>query len=664
MCLDIGKSFLCYIREKYRERSAAEYCCKMVMNKKDLLYVIKPFEQNESSLREILGKHPEVQFVSLMGVDFAGNDTDEKIPIKIFLKDMEDFLEGSAAQTDGSSVVLTGIATLNDARVDMVVDKTVNWFVDYNYEHFDENGCMIGTLRIPCYLLHNGEFVDSRSILKRTLDYVKAELKALFDKYPVIPGLEHVDPAQIEDFVFTSATELEFWVKTPSEEAALEALSSSQIMQEQYWQRLRGNVRTAVEQCIEMLDFYGLEPEMGHKECGGVKGQIDGSGHMTHVMEQLEIDWKFASGVQTGDNELLARIIVKEIFRLNGLDVSFQAKPIPGVAGSGEHTHVGMAVKMKNGKLVNLFAPKDMKEDFLSAVGYGSIMGLLKNYEVVNPFISCTMDSLNRLKPGFEAPICIVTSLGLSPENPSRNRTILAGLIRDLNSPMATRIEMRSPNPYTNTYIAIAAFYLSCLDGIKACVESGKSLKELEAEISKEAGVESFYLEKDRQYRTELDVFEDFTAEERNRLFGEPPATVWENLSAFDKYPEKVKVLTAGGILKPEYIESFRQGAMIRWTTEMSSRLLPESHAALVAMKRLHNPETCTDCDLAMWRKIQGLRFKLAKDTFEEKSLFSRIRAALASHDYDTASKLKTELGDIMMELKGLYNEYKQNMID
>ena len=63
----------------------------------------------------------------------------------------------------------------------------------------------------------------------------------------------------------------------------------------------------------------------------------------------------------------------------------------------------------------------------------------LKNYEVINPFVSATNDSLNRLKPGFEAPVCIVTSLGHKPEVPSRNRTILAGLIRDVNNPKATR---------------------------------------------------------------------------------------------------------------------------------------------------------------------------------------------------------------------------------
>lgn len=635
------------------------------MYKKDLLYVIKPEEQNEEKLQQLLNMHPEIKFVSLMGVDFAGNDTDEKIPMKIFLEDINSFLTGSAAQTDGSSVVLTGIATLNNARVDMKVDKTVNWFVDYNYEHFDtETGRMIGTLRIPCYLVHNGQDVDSRSILNNTLHYVENELMELFRKHPVIPGLEHVNHDEIEKIIFTSATELEFWVKSPREDAPIEALSSSQMMQEQYWQRCRGNVRTALEQTVETLDLYGLEPEMGHKECGGIKGQIDGEGHMTHVMEQLEVDWKFSTGVQTADNELLARILVKEVFRMNGLEVSFQAKPIPGVAGSGEHVHVGIAAKMKNGKIINLFSPKDMREDFLSAIGYGALMGLLKNYEVTNPFISCTIDSLNRLKPGFEAPVCIVTSLGLSPDNPSRNRTILAGLIRDLDNDKATRIEMRSPNPYTNTYIAIAAFYLCCLDGIKACVESGLDLKALEHEISKEAGEEGFYLEKERQYRTEEDVFEDFTAEERAKLFGEPPATVWENLCAFSRYPEKVAVLTAGNILRPEYIESFKQGAIIRWKTELLARLIPENYQAVVDMKRLHQPDTCTDCDLAMWHKIQTLRSRLAKDSFVEKGIFSRIRLAVADGDYDTVSALKVEMSKTMEELQILYHDYKQNIID
>ena len=631
----------------------------------DMLYVISPEEQNRETLTEILTAHPEIKFVSFMGVDFAGNDTDEKVPISLFLKDIDGFLEGMAAQTDGSSVVLTGIATLNNARVDMKIDSSVNWYIDYNYEHFDSaTGRMVGTLRIPCFLVHNNVRVDSRSILHDTLDYVEKELLELFKKHPQVAGLEHISGEDIEKIIFTCATELEFWVKSPREDAPIEALSSSQMMQEQYWQRCRGNVRTALEQTVEMLEAYGLGPEMGHKECGGVRGQIDDNGHMTHVMEQLEVDWKYSYGVQTADNELLARIIVKEIFRLNGLEVSFQAKPVPGVAGSGEHTHVGIAAKMKNGKVVNLFAPKDMHTEFLSAVGYGSMMGLLKNYEVINPFISSTIDSLNRLKPGFEAPVCIVTSLGLSPEVPSRNRTILAGLIRDIDSPMATRIEMRSPNPYTNTYLAIAAFYISMLDGIKACVESGKTLKEMENELSKKAGDEGFYLEKDREYRSEHDVFEDYNEEERANLFGKPPATVWENMCAIKNYPEKIAVLTTGNILKKEFIESFAKGALIRWQTELLNRIIPEYHKEICLMKKLHDDDNHTTHDAAMWEKIAAMRNTMAKDVTEQPSLFTMTREAFARGDFDAASNLQLEMAEIMQKLKAQYNEYQHNIID
>ena len=596
----------------------------------DMLYVIKPEEQNRASLTEILTAHPEIKFVSFMGVDFAGNDTDEKVPISLFLKDIDGIMEGMAAQTDGSSVVLTGIATLNNARVDMKIDSSVNWYIDYNYEHFDTaTGKMIGTLRIPCFLVHNNIRVDSRSILHDTLDYVEKELTELFKKHPQVAGLEHINGEDIEKLIFTCATELEFWVKSPREDAPIEALSSS-----------------------------------GHKECGGVRGQIDDSGHMTHVMEQLEVDWKYSYGVQTADNELLARIIVKEIFRLNGLEVSFQAKPVPGVAGSGEHTHVGIAAKMKNGKIVNLFAPQDMHKEFLSAVGYGSMMGLLKNYEVINPIISSTIDSLNRLKPGFEAPVCIVTSLGLSPGVPSRNRTILAGLIRDIDNPLATRIEMRSPNPYTNTYLAIAAFYIAMLDGIKACVESGKTLKEMENELSKKAGEEGFYLEKDREYRSEHDVFEDYNEEERAHLFGKPPATVWENMCAIKNYPEKIAVLTAGNIFKKEFIDSFAAGALIRWQTELLNRIIPEYHKEICLMKKLHDDDNHTTHDAAMWEKIAAMRNTMAKDFTDQPSLFTMTRQAFARGDFDAASSLQLEMAELMQKLKAQYNEYQHNIID
>lgn len=632
------------------------------MKTSNILYFIEPKEQKPATLKKILTAHPEVKFVSLMGVDLAGNDTDEKIPVQLFVDDPAEFLDGCAAQTDGSSVVLPGIATLNDARVDLKVDTNVNWYVDYNYEHRDEvTGELVGTLRIPCFLIHNGQHVCSRSILADTLDYVKKEVKGLLKKYPNVSGLEHIKGTDVKDLVFTCATELEFWVKTPSEDAPIEALSSSQIMQEQYWQRTRGSVRTALEQCIETMEMYGLEPEMGHKENGGVKGQLDAEGHMTHIMEQLEVDWKYNLGVQTADNEILVRNIVKETFRKNGLDVSFEAKPIVGVAGSGEHTHVGIGAVLQNGEYVNLFSPKDMKKDFLSALGYGALMGLLKNYEVINPFISCTTDAFNRLQPGFEAPVCVVTSLGQAPDIPSRNRTILVGLVRDIDNPKATRFEMRSPNPLTNTYIAIATFYLAALDGMKAVLASGKTTKELEADISKKAGEKSFYLETNRQYRTEDDVFEDFTPAERNKLFGQPPATVWENLQALKQNPAKRKVLTASGILKDEFIESFCEAAMIRWKTEMVMQYLPEYVGKIKKLKMLCN---INSVDKANWDKVDELRQELAKDRPGRMSLFSKIRQAMQKGNFDKASDLQIKIQSKMNEVQGLYHDYCLNIID
>lgn len=102
----------------------------------------------------------------LSGCRFGRKRYRRKIPIDLFINEMERFFN-IGVQTDGSSVVLHGIATLNNARVDLVLDLSVNWFVDYNFEHIcEDTGLPIGTLRIPAYLMHNLENVDSRSILK------------------------------------------------------------------------------------------------------------------------------------------------------------------------------------------------------------------------------------------------------------------------------------------------------------------------------------------------------------------------------------------------------------------------------------------------------------------------------------------------------------------
>lgn len=632
-----------------------------MMTKDDLVYVIPAGQYGKEGVLALLEQHPEIKFVSLVGIDLAGNDTDEKIPISVFFDEYDKFFNATAFQTDGSSVVLPGIATLSNARVDIKADPSVNWFIDYNDSNIDpETGKPVGTLRIPSFLRHATGFIDSRSILRNTCDYVGDQILALVKKYG-IKGTS-INPDDIEKIVFTTATELEFWVKTPSQDVATRLLSASQKMQEQYWQRTHGVVRTALEQTVERLEKYGFAPEMGHKEVGGVKAQIDDSGKLTFVLEQLEVDWKYTNDpVQTADNEIAARIIVREVFRENGLEVTFQAKPIHGVAGSGEHTHFGIGAIMKNGKFVNLFNPDDMKSEFLSALGYGAIMGILKHYEVINPFVSSTTDSLNRLKPGFEAPVCIVTALGgETPDVPTRNRSVLAGLIRDIASPAATRFELRAPNPFTNTFIAIAMCYLGALDGIKYALSSGKSTAELLAELSKKPGEDADYLEKDRAYRSEVDVFENFNDEERNAMFGKAPRTVWENFKALSTYPEKLDDLACDAFQK-RIMESFKLGALSRWALELQYRIIPENLSKVIAAEQLHADGDSNALEVERWTKINALRTELGRDTEKSLSIFSKIKQALAADDYDTASNLMVEMSDKMDQLTDMYYEYSHN---
>ena len=630
---------------------------------KDLLYIIPKDKHSKEEVTNLLRNHPEIKFVSFVGVDLSGNDTDEKIPVNLFLDDLDSFLHGVAVQTDGSSVVLPGIATLNNAKVDMIADLNCKWFIDYNYDYIDlETNKPVGTLRIPCFLYHDNKPVDSRNILNSAIKTFKDSLWQIFNNKPEILKDYNITKDDIDEIVITSATELEFWVKTPNDIAELEELTTSEVLHEHYWTRTKGSVRTALEETLLLMEAYGFEPEMGHKEVGGVRAKLDSSGNFNHIMEQLEVDWKYSDAVQSADNELFIKILVQETYRRHGLDVTFMAKPLDGVAGSGMHVHLGVSLKLKNGKRINLF--HTTKDHFLTIIGYGALMGVLKNYEVMNPFISSTNNSLKRLKPGFEAPICIVTSLGLAPNNPSRNRTILIGLIRDLASPLATRFELRSPNPHSNAYITMAVCYMAMLDGILYAVNNNKNEDDLLAELSKKAGEEADYLEKDRAYRTEDDVFEDFTEEERNKFFGKAPATIYENITALERYPEKVSVLKRNDVLTDQLINSFRMAVIERWTTEIGKRIINNFRNEIRACKCLHDSEKACDLDISNWTKIHDLRIYIMKDTNSTKSLFTRLKIAIAEDNLSAASDLYLELESKMDELRSLYSEYKKNLLD
>ena len=628
-----------------------------------MIYTIKAEYHDVESLTKILSQHPEIQFISLMGVDIGGNGTDEKIPVRLFIKDMEEMLR-YGIQTDGSSVELQGIADLSDARVDLLPDAECTWFVDYNYEYYnDENGLPVGTLKIPSFIIHNNKLVCSRSVLKRAEAHFKNEIYDVLKRAPHIADSLGFKFNDVDEVLLTVATELEMWVKTPEQSADFEELHASQVLKEQYWKRTMGTVRTVLEKIMGLLELYDLKPEMAHKEVGGISNKIDAKGRITHVMEQLEIDWRFSSPIQAADNEIFIKELIEDQFRYHGLEVLFKAKPIEGVAGNGEHTHIGAAVRLKDNKKVNLFSPGNMRDDYLSEIGYGALMGILKNYEVINPIVSATNDAFNRLKPGFEAPVCTVTSLGGTKDQPSRNRSVLIGVIRNIDNKNTTRFELRAPNPYSNTYLVVAACIQGMLDGIVSVTDAGMDCKMLEKEISKKYGEDAVYLEKYREYRAEHDVFEFYSQEERDRLYGKAPITVWENISAFSSNEIKQQVLKKGDVFTDEIINSFRVSTTEKWKNELEGRIIHDNIVLLKTFVKLHSEsDHATDLDVVNWEKIVYLKTKLMKDSMTKKCIFTKIKTAVSQGDYDAASDLQIQMNDKMSEIRALYIEYKNNI--
>lgn len=626
-----------------------------------MLYKIKEEKHNEKDLKKLLSDYPEIKFVSLMGIDLYGNGTEEKIPINIFLKNVDEFLNGIAVQTDGSSVALPGIATLNDAKIDMVVDKECDWFIDYNnYLMDEETNKPVGTLIIPAFLYHNGVAVDSRSILKLAEKTFKEEiLKLIQENYEDVQGINVEEIKQIE---LDTAAELEFWVKTPNDKAEIEALTASECLQEQYWTKINGPVRTAMEKTLIVMDKYELQPEMGHKEVGGIKAKLDSNGRYNHVMEQLEIDWRFSIPMQTADNQMFIKNLVQETFLDYGLETTFMSKPIEDVAGNGMHLHLGVKARLKNGKKVNIF--NGSENQFLSSIGYGALMGLLKNYEVMNPFISSTHDSLKRLKPGYEAPVCVVTSLGKDAKIPSRNRTVLVSLIKDIDNKMSTRFELRSPNPKTNIYLATAVSYMAMLDGMKYAITSGKTEEEMLKELSKKQGEKTEYLEENREYRSEEDVFEHYTEEQRNSLFGKAPKSVYENIENLEKENKKIEILKFNNVFNEEIINSFKLSVIKKWKEELAKRIITEYTNEIRDFKPIHIAERALDNDLTAWAKINEIRKYIAKDSTHYDCLFTRIKKALEEENYKEASDLSIELEDKIEKLRKMYNNYIKNILD
>ena len=185
-----------------------------------------------------------------------------------------------------------------------------------------------------------------------------------------------------------------------------------------------------------MLEEMGFEIEASHHESAA---------------GQHEIDFRYTHALDAADKIMTFKLAVKSIARKNGLHATFMPKPLFGAAGSGMHLNMSL---FRDGE--NLFYdPSDPRG--LSRTAYSFIAGLLEHVKGFTALTNPLVNSYKRLVSGYEAPCYKAWS--------ASNRSALIRIPASRGS--ATRLELRSPDPACNPYLAIAACLAAGLDGIQ-----------------------------------------------------------------------------------------------------------------------------------------------------------------------------------------------------
>lgn len=177
---------------------------------------------------------------------------------------------------------------------------------------------------------------------------------------------------------------------------------------------------------------------------------IEASHHET-APAQHEIDFQYGEALWTADNIMTFKQVVKTIAKRHGLHATFMPKPKTGVSGSGMHINMYLG---RDG--MNMFSDEE-DEKGPSKEAYYFIGGIMKHLKAVCFITNPTVNSYKRLVPGYEAPVYIAWS--------ARNRTPLLRVLSSKESGVS--VELRSPDPSANPYLALAVCLAAGLDGVR-----------------------------------------------------------------------------------------------------------------------------------------------------------------------------------------------------
>jgi len=176
--------------------------------------------------------------------------------------------------------------------------------------------------------------------------------------------------------------------------------------------------------------------------------------HHEAAPSQHEIDLKYCDALTMADNAMTYRLVVKEVAMQHGVYATFMPKPLPGENGSGMHIHQSLF----NGDNNAFFDPDDAYH--LSPTAKHYIAGLMKHSPEITLVLNQWVNSYKRLVPGYEAPVYISWA--------RRNRSDMIRVpMYKPGKEKATRVELRSPDPACNPYLAFAVILAAGLEGME-----------------------------------------------------------------------------------------------------------------------------------------------------------------------------------------------------
>lgn len=228
------------------------------------------------------------------------------------------------------------------------------------------------------------------------------------------------------------------------------------------------------------LEEMGFEVEASHHESAPA---------------QHEIDFRYNDALVTADNIMTFKLAIKTIAKRHGLHATFMPKPKSGIDGSGMHINMSLS---KDG--VNIF--QDAHDpNGLSQEAYYFLGGIMKHIKGMTLVLNPLVNSYKRLVPGYEAPAYIVWS--------AKNRTPLVRIPATRGED--TRIELRSPDPACNPYLALAVCLAAGLEGIRKKITPPKSIDRDVSQLTKEELKELQIENLPRNLKEAVEAFEEDT---------------------------------------------------------------------------------------------------------------------------------------------------------